>query len=310
MGGKRQELIRIDPAIGGLDGIDRKIAALGRAQHRSVARRQLLRLGISTRAIEHRIRRGTLHPKYRGVYVLGTPALSVYGEWMCAVLACGLGATLSHRSAAEFWALLRALPRIHVLAPTARNVGGPVVCHRAADPLSVQAAVRASIPVTTIARTLADLAATEDEAIVRRAFREADRQKRLVFRELQAALGPRKGRKGSGLLVALIDAATVAEPTKSDFEEIWFDFCDAHDLPAPEMNATVAGYEVDASWPGTPLIVELDSWTWHGDRQAFENDRAKWEALQVAGYKVLPITFRRLASDPGGVAASVRSLLG
>ncbi len=144
---------------------------------------------------------------------------------------------------------------------------------------------------------------------MRRAFREADRQNRLVYRELRAALGTGQGRKGSGLLRELIADARAPEPTRGDFEEIWIDFCDEYEIPAPVMNSIVEGREVDSHWPGTPVIVELDSWTWHSDREAFEDDRAKWEQLQVAGYAVLPITYRRLSDDPDGVAASVLAVL-
>src|SRR5213080_2878946 len=78
---------------------------LARRQHGVVARRQLLELGFSRQAIDHRIRRGRLHRVHNGVYAVGRPELTRHGRWMAAVLACGDGAALSHRSAAELWGI-------------------------------------------------------------------------------------------------------------------------------------------------------------------------------------------------------------
>lgn len=288
---------------------DLKIAAFAIHQHGAVAHRQLLRVGIRRNAIKRRIASGRLFPKYRGVLAIGSPILTQHGEWSAAALSCGDWTMVSHRSGAAIWEFLKDRWPIQVTVPMPKVGARGIRVYQAPNLRRLDITTRARIPVATPARIMVDLAATEDEATVRRAFREADRQKRLVFRELQAALGSRHGRKGSGLLVALIDKATEAQPTKSEFEEIWVDFCDEHGIPAPSMNETVGGSEVDSSWPGTPVIVELDSWAWHSDREAFERDRAKWEKLQVAGYSVLPVTYRRLADDPEGVAASVLALL-
>lgn len=73
---------------------------LGGRQHGVVARRQLPALGFSAREIEHRVARGRLHLVMRGVYAVGWPRLTRERRWMAAVLACGEGAVLSHRSAA------------------------------------------------------------------------------------------------------------------------------------------------------------------------------------------------------------------
>lgn len=75
-----------------------------KGQHGVVARRQLLALGFSAKAIEHRIASGRLRQLWPGVYVVGRPEVSERGRWMAAVLACGPKAMLSHHSAAELWA--------------------------------------------------------------------------------------------------------------------------------------------------------------------------------------------------------------
>lgn len=70
-----------------------------------IARSQMLQIGFSSEAIQHRIKRGRLHPVYRGVYAIGRPQMSRFGQWMAAVLSCGDGAVLSHATAAALWEL-------------------------------------------------------------------------------------------------------------------------------------------------------------------------------------------------------------
>ena len=71
----------------------------------------------------------------------------------------------------------------------------------------------------------------------------------------------------------------------------------------------VAGFEVDALWPDQKLIVELDGYAFHGTRAAFESDRMRDAALQIAGYRVLRVTYRRLLEEPGAVVSAILELL-
>src|SRR5690349_7277918 len=101
----------------------RQIWALVRRQHGVVARWQLAQAGLSAKAIHHRIATGRLHRLHRGVYAVGRREVTRHGELMAAVLACGPGAVLSHRSAAELWGVLPRWPGpIHVSVPAHRSV--------------------------------------------------------------------------------------------------------------------------------------------------------------------------------------------
>jgi very-short-patch-repair endonuclease len=71
----------------------------------------------------------------------------------------------------------------------------------------------------------------------------------------------------------------------------------------------VAGYEVDFLWQREKLIVEFDSWQFHGHRRAFERDRRKSVALAEAGYLVLRFTWRQLTEEPLAVIASIARAL-
>ena len=105
------------------------------------------------------------------------------------------------------------------------------------------------------------------------------------------------------------DDAGAPEFTRSEGEERLKRLCKAARLPAPRMNARVAGWEVDAFWPAARLVVEIDGWRYHRTRRRFEDDRRKDAALQVAGYRVVRITWRRLRYESYAVAAELAVLL-
>jgi hypothetical protein len=166
------------------------------------------------------------------------------------------------------------------------------------------------IPVTGLARTLLDNAELLAIRQTVRMIEEAER--RLVFDlgALERLLARSHGRHGVKPLRAAL-AQLNGEPARvnSDWERDLIDFCDDHDIPRPELNVIVKGYEVDALWRRAKLIVELDSWSHHRGRTAFENDRAKLATLQLAGYVVLPITWRRLEREPEEVARQIKLLV-
>jgi very-short-patch-repair endonuclease len=146
------------------------------------------------------------------------------------------------------------------------------------------------IPTTSPARTLTDLAGTLDPAALTRAVNAA-RLARLMSRD---DLPPRL-RKGQ-----------TARPTRSAFEDAFRNFCTRHHLPQPLINTIVAGYEVDAYWPASQLVAELDGEDYHQD---FEADRAKDADLVEAGLRVVRVTWDRLTQQPRREAVRFRRLL-
>jgi hypothetical protein len=118
------------------------------------------------------------------------------------------------------------------------------------------------------------------------------------------------GHRGARSLIAAVQRATGPPPaTRSDLERRFLHVCDDHGLPRPVVHGLVLGYEVDAHWPGTQIVVELDSYEFHHDRAAFERDRVRDAKLQRHGFRVLRVTWRRLVRDPAAVADDVRALL-
>jgi very-short-patch-repair endonuclease len=269
---------------------DRLLALLAANQHGVVSLEQLRDVGISSHAIAHRVRTGRLHRIHRGVYAVGHTRLSAEGTWKAATLACGPGAVLSHRSAAALWALLPiqpSHPEVTVPGHGGRKRRQGIRLHRSASLDPAHTTFRLGIPVTTPARTLADLrrCATTDE------LREAHRQ--------------------AGIRGYLIDDAEVREPdlTRSELERRFLRLCRRHRLPAPEVNAPIGEFVVDFVWRGPSLIVETDGYRYHRGRAAFEHDHRRQARLIAAGFEVLRFTWSQVVNEPTEVVAALRARL-
>ena len=278
-------------------GPDAVIGALAGRQHGVVSRAQLRAAGIGASAIGRRVDAGRLHPLYRGVYAVGHRVLSQRGRWMAAVLATN--GVLSHRSAGALWGIRPWTGRIDVtvLRGTTRRPG--LVLHRAVlapDEITTHH----GIPTTTPARTLLDLASVLDRSALQRAINEAEVQ-RLEGPYDLAQRHPTK--RGTAALRAL------ARPshTKRELEARFALFLNDRRFPTPQTNVLIEGYEVDAVWPDRKLIVELDSYTFHATREAFEADRRRDRHLAAKGWRVIRITWRDL-DDPEALAEELRAL--
>jgi very-short-patch-repair endonuclease/predicted transcriptional regulator of viral defense system len=291
---------------------DRAIAALATRQHGVVARRQLTALGLGRGTIAHGLAAGRLHRLHEGVFAVGHPRITAHGRWLAAVLACGDGALLSHRTAAGLWGLSQvasANAHVTVTARGRRSRAG-ILLHQARRLDPADRALREGIPVTSIPRTLLDLAEVVNETQLRRAFEAADRLRLLNVAAVQDVCERSRGRHGLGRLRALLARHTYAtEDTNPGIEEAFLDLCRLSGLLLPSVNVLVEGFEVDAVWFDQKLIVELDSFAFHRTRAAFERDRARDTKLLAAGYRVLRITARQLADDPAGVVETICRLL-
>ncbi|HYQ79628.1 MAG TPA: DUF559 domain-containing protein [Solirubrobacterales bacterium] len=234
---------------------------------------------------------------------------------MAAVLASGPDAALSHWSAAALW-MIRPNSRsvIDVTDPVKSRSWDGIRRHHKALP-GDEVTVEEGIPVTTVPRTIFDLAATEPLDVVKALLRESE------FRELSDRLslwdlverypGRRGIRKVKAALEALRD-----EPVgerKSRFEERFAPFLGRHHLPRPRFNdwITVGGkrFQVDCHWVEAKQVVELDGWQGHKTRTAFREDRARDRRLRVAGYGVTRLTWNQLEDEPETIASDLRVLL-
>lgn len=295
--------------------VDARLARLVEAQHGAIARRQVLALGVGHRAIERRLARRSWIPLHRGVYAVGHRRLRPEGRWLAAVLAAGPGAVLSHRDAAALHGM-RPTPegrKVSVTTPAhARAIAGVWVKARRAL-VEEDVAVVKAIPVTSPARTLVDLAPMLTAAQLQSTLGETDRRGLLDVQAVERALARVKSRHGQGhqRLKAALDAHRQAGAVlaRSELEERFLDLVIDAGLPRPELNAPAAGFEVDALWPDERVVVELDGWANHKEREAASRDRDKSNRLQVAGYVVLRFLHGDLVRRPDAVAEAIHAAL-
>jgi hypothetical protein len=290
---------------------ERLIAALAARQHGVVARWQLLELGIGRELIKRRVVSGALHPVYRGVYAVGHPNLTTHGRLMAAVLACGPASLLSHRSAAELWGMVeRWSGRIDVTVPRNGSRARPgIAVHRPRDLPERDRRSRFGLPLTAPSRTLLDLAGVLGEPALRAAIRAADRRSLLDLDLLIEMATASSGRRGTGTLLALLSEFRPLPETGSWLEDRFLPHVDDAGIARPAVGVFVEGFEVDCLWPDERVIVELDGYGFHRDPQAFEADRRRDVALQLAGSQVLRFTYRRVVDEPAAVIAELAAAL-
>jgi very-short-patch-repair endonuclease len=260
-------------------------------QHGVVSSRQLASLGFSRRSIQHRIARGRLHRVMRGVYAVGRPELTRRGFWMAAVLACGPGAVLSHRSAAALWGIRReAAAVIEVsLASTNRRRRPGIRVHRRRRMEPDELALREGIPLTSPIRTLIDLAAVVEGGALERAVNEADRLDLVNPERLREALDGLPRLPGVARLRALLDLRTF-RLTDSELERRFLALTSRAGLPPPRTRQRVNGFRVDFFWPELGLVVETDGLRYHRTPSQQARDVVRDQAHAAAGLTSLRFT--------------------
>jgi hypothetical protein len=245
--------------------LDTIVSRLAARQHGVVALWQLTALGIEASAIRRRVADGRLRRVHRGVYAIGP--LGRKGYWMAAVLACGEGALLSHRDAAMLWNL-RQTDRTAIdvtVAGARRRRRSRIAVHSTAEIHADDRAEVDGIPVTSIARTLLDLAEVVPAEHLRRAYEAAERRELLDMQAVRELITRSSGRRGLPALLALLDYdPREAVESKSDLESRFLDLVREACLPLPQLNVLVEDFQIDAYWPEARLVVELQSWEHHG----------------------------------------------
>jgi hypothetical protein len=272
---------------------------------------ELRACGLTHRAVWHRVRNGRLHPMHRGVFAVGHANPPLQGRFLAAVKACGLLAVLSHRSAGVLWRMIdweERLIEVTVPGPGTRLVPGLRV-HRSRSLEWPDVVRHEGIPVTSPARTLADLAATMPDRALRRAVRNAVGERLVTLGQL-AEVVDRLGRRPGAARLRRILAAGPA-PTRSELEDVVLDLLDRGGLRRPEVNAPLllAGRRVipDFRWPEARLVLEADGAAWHEHRIAREDDAERQALLEAHGERVVRVTWRQAVGSPEQTLARLRA---
>jgi very-short-patch-repair endonuclease len=233
---------------------------------------------------------------------------------MAAVLAGGSGAVLSHRAAAALWGIRSPSGgAIDISVPHRSRSSSDIRRHLASLPAD-EVTARYGIPVTTVPRTVFDLASVASEQGVEAALRESEYLELRDRLSLHDLLDRYPGHRGCRKVrTCLARRAEAPGRIRSPLEEVFLPFLRRHRLPIPRLNAWIQldgrSFQVDCLWEVPKQIVELDGFQSHGTRIAFREDRARDRILRVAGYSVTRIAWNQLKDEPTAIAADLQALL-
>lgn len=289
------------------------LAGLAAKQHGVVSIRQLEGpLGFSRRSVARSVQAGRLHRIYRGVYAVGHTDLSPKGRCLAAVLAVGPGALLSYHSAGWLWGLWKGSPApFEVTAFVPRHDLPPrgVTRHRARNLDDVDRSMIDGIPVTSVARTLLDLAWKLRADQLRRVLARAEELGLLDLAAIREVIERNRGHHGAKRLRY---ALAIYEPpvySRSEFERRFVERVVADGLPRPATGWNEVGHEIDVYWPERRFGVELDAYETHGGRDAFERDRDRDLDFAIAEVEMIRVSERQFRREPERIIARVATLL-
>lgn len=294
---------------------DEVIAGFVAGQHGVVARSQLLAAGLSRHEIDDRVASGHLRREHRGVYVVGHRSKGWPGVWMAAVLSCGAGAALFRTSAAAHLGLVRARPQtIEIVCPRALRPRGTIRPHRSSLPAD-ELTIHDSIPATTVARTLLDLAAVLDRHRLERAMNEAEIRCLTSPTSLPLLLARHPRVPGAGRLREILELETLgAGLTRSELEDRLLALLDDHGLPRPSTNVAIelpsGPIVADCLWLPSRVVLELDGERFHAPEHRRRSDLARDRELTALGYRPVRASWWDVVTEPGRLACDLRSILG
>jgi very-short-patch-repair endonuclease len=264
---------------------------------------QLRDCGVSKSTVCRWNAEGKLHRLHRGVYAMGHRSVPIEGRMVAGLIAVGPDAVLSHATAAWWWGLIDTEPvRIELTNPRRAKDRDDFRVYRASE---LERTRHRGFPVTTVPRTVLDLAARDSVNQVRRALAEAEYRRMLDVDEVKRVLA--RGLKGSRTLRAALRAH---EPrlarTRSGVERRFLELCERAALPLPDVNVKVGRMTVDALWRDARLAVELDTYNTHGSPARMERDRRRELHLRAAGFTVVRYTDQQIDEQPQLIAADLR----
>jgi very-short-patch-repair endonuclease len=272
-----------------------------------VRRRELLEIGVTPGQIKQRLRTGALFREFPGIYRVGHRAPSVEATYLAAVWACGEGALLGGRAAAHLLGLIRGgPPPPEVITPTERRIDGIITrCSRQINPKDRM--TWHAIPVTSVPRTLVDLAAVLTAFELGRACHEAGIRHRVTPRQVEAVLTRRPNSTGAGKLKAILRGDI--RISLSRLETRFLELLRRERLALPRTNRPAGGRRVDCRWAAQRLTVELDGYEFHNSRHAWQQDRRREREAYARGDQFRRYSYVDVFEDPRLMLAELRALL-
>ena len=296
-----------EPEGGGRRHNDVYLEEFLRRQAGVVTSAQAVQAGLSPDAIRRRARSGAWHRIHPGVYLPADRAFTDEARVRAAVLGAGPGAA-AHGCTAAWWHHLtaNAPPVVEVTVPRqrfARQLDGVRIRRRDLSHLDL-VGLR-DLWLTEVALTVLESAVAlgpDGPALLDRAL-----QRRVRFAALHRAQCRNLGRSGSPQAGQLLAAAS--DRAGSQAERILIRLLKKAGIGGWRLHRWHLGYELDLSFARERVVIEVDGWAWHVDRDRFQADRVRQNALVNDGWRVLRFTWHDLTTRPGAVINEVRTAL-
>jgi very-short-patch-repair endonuclease len=279
-----------------------------------ISREQLRLAGLSDKQIRTRERDGELHPLYTDVWAVGHRNLTPKGHLIAALLSCGPASFLSHRTAAALHGLRPVnVKAIEVTVVAKRTYVRPgLEVHRTAKPPApTEIRTVGLLRYSSVPRTLIELASRETPAELDRLITEAAHKRLLNLHAIEDALARHARRPGLARLKEALAAYRPRPDRKSNLERAFDRWLLEHpEIPEPQRNVYIGGWEIDCWWPEQRVVLELDGRDYHIAVQEMERDRLKDTKLQLLGIRPMRVTGDRWDLDRAGVHSDLMALLG
>ena len=285
--------MRCEGSSGGLLPVsvsrDQAVTRVAAGQRTLVTSKQLAACGMGKNAVAHRVHNGWLHPVFHTVYSVGCGELPALARELAALLACGKGSFISHRSAAFVWGMRRSPPatvEVSVVGGGCRSRQGLRVHRiRAVDGRELRR--HEGLWVSSPARAVLELAAvgTRDELL--EVIDAGLAVRRFTPADLKRVLARNRPCRGAGRLAEVLADDTTMAISRSHAEKALLRLIREAGLPIPETNVKFGRFEADFVWREQRLIVELDSATYHSGPGVFQRDREKDLVFRAAGFDVM-----------------------
>lgn len=304
--------------VGGVMGLEQWLAAaaLSKKQFGVISLAQLRNdLQVTRSSIRTAVARGRIERLFDSAYRFPGAEDDWRQNALAATLIAGSGSALSHSTAGALYHLPGLEPRatsIHLSVPSRKSVLLPArfVLHRPRHPFL--RVVRDGLPMTSVPRTIIDLAGMLDPRALEAVLDDAHHRFPGLERQLQTVLT----RIGSGFggvraLRALL-AERRGQATESPLElEVWRALRRAR-FPRPRLQLELrVGDEyvmkVDFAWPMHRIALHVDGYRWHARRQTFDTDARQRTRLAALGWVNLTVTSRSL--EHGGWLDDLANLL-
>jgi very-short-patch-repair endonuclease len=288
-------------------GRDLAAARIAACQKTLLTTEQLLACGLGHDAIAYRLGTGRLHVVFRGVYSLGCGELPPLARELAALLVCGKKSFVSHGSAAFVWGLVKKAPPQVEISVVGRNCFSRkgLRVHRIKaidrDELRQHEGLWVSSPARAVLEVAATASLTEIGDLV-----DAGIAGRLLKpHELEVVLKRNQGRRGAARLATVLGDDSTRGITRSRAERAFRKLIRDAGLPPPLVNQPLGRCVPDFMWRDERLIVEIDSYGFHGGPGGFRRDHDKDFVYRNAGFDVLRPTRNQVVFEPARVLVAV-----